>query len=268
MAGSLGAVTAGISRLIGHAQCAGDIREFVAVAKRLRPPQSGPHAAAAPDPAHWAYWRREALAYAAGGLPTGPGLAAPHCYGVVDEVIYLQDVGARAEQPRRAAHRLGVWQASAAVPEVGWLAGHQLAQRIEVTSLDWSTVDADRRLEAIWARRHELFATLDPVPRVLSHGDFHIDQLRDAGDTTIVLDWGTLGVAPVGADLAHLALSTLVDVDDEYIAAVRGRLPADAIRVGYRVTLALTGVSRIHWMLTNGVPIPPGYQDFVLDHAR
>jgi hypothetical protein len=30
------------------------------------------------------------------------------------------------------------------------------------------------------------------------------------------------------------------------------------------VTAALTGASRMHWMRTNGVPVPDGYQEFVL----
>jgi hypothetical protein len=101
----------------------------------VQPLTGGRHAAAASDPRHWAYWRREPLAYAAGLLPSGPGLSAPRCYGVVDDVVYVADVTGQAESPAVAARRLGAWQAATAVPDVPWLSGHQLAQRIAVSSL-------------------------------------------------------------------------------------------------------------------------------------
>jgi hypothetical protein len=101
----------------------------------VQPLTGGRHAAAATDPRHWACWRREPLAYAAGLLPSGPGLSAPRCYGVVDDVVYVADVTGQAESPAVAARRLGAWQAATAVPDVPWLAGHQLAQRIAVSSL-------------------------------------------------------------------------------------------------------------------------------------
>lgn len=221
---------------------------------------SGRHAAAAADPRHWAHWRREPLAYASGLLPSGI-LRAPHCYGVADDVVYLEDVTGPPEDPALAAYRLGVWQASAEIPDVPWLAGHQLAQRIAVSDLDWA--GADPRLAAVWARREELLDSLADVPRVLSHGDFHAEHLIAHGDCTVVLDWGTLGVSPVGADLAHLVLSTGREVLDDFLAGLGGAFPAQAVRTGYRVTLALTAVSRIHWMLSRGMEVPTAYLEAV-----
>ena len=130
----------------------------------------------------------------------------------------------------------------------------QLAKRIAVSTLDWSTVDADPGLARIWARRDDLLDALAPVPRVLSHGDFHVDQLSAAGDSTIVLDWSTLGVGPAGSDLAHLVLSTVDGHEALYQAYLDGlgaTVPADLVRTGCRITLALTGTSRVHWMLAN-----------------
>ncbi|WP_027346793.1 phosphotransferase [Hamadaea tsunoensis] len=103
------------------------------------------------------------------------------------------------------------------------------------------------------------------APGVLSHGDFHIGQLVAAGPDTVVLDWATLGISPIGADLAHLALSTLTDPVADYLSAHPEN--AAAVRLGYRTTVALTGTSRLHWMLSRGVPIPDGYADFVLEAA-
>jgi hypothetical protein len=73
-----------------------------------------------------------------------------------------------------------------------------------------------------------------------------------------------LGVGPVGADLAHLALSTLEDPLDAYLAGLGGRFDPGLVRLGYQVTLALTAASRVHWMLTQGMPVPPGYVDFAI----
>jgi hypothetical protein len=83
----------------------------------------------------------------------------------------------------------------------------------------------------------------------------------------VVFDWATLGVSPVGADLAHLALSTLDDLVADYLVGLEGRFDPAAVRAGYRTTLALTGASRVHWMLSRGVPVPQGYEDFLLDQA-
>lgn len=262
-----GATTGAVVRLTGRARSGGRECDFAMVRKEFRPPTTGRHAAAAADPRHWAYWRREPLAYQSGILPTGPGLAAPRCYGVVDDVVYLQEVAGPRESPQVAAVRLGGWQAAAAIPDLPWLAGRQLAQRIAASDLDWSEVDADPRLAMIWARRHELLAELRHVPAVLSHGDFHIGNLVAVGATTVVLDWATLGISPVGADLAHLALSTLDDLVDSYLAGLASRFDPGAVHIGYRATVALTGASRAHWMLSRGVPIPDGYVDFVAAHA-
>jgi hypothetical protein len=261
--GTLGAATASVTRWSGRIGS----QPFSMIVKQLAPVTTGRHVEAAKNPRHWAYWQREACAYASGLLPSGPGLAAPHCYGVVGESIYMEEAPPDPEDPVRAVSRLAEWQSTAVIRDVPWLAGDQLEQRIAVTSLDWAAVDADPRCAAVWDARAELLGSLGDAARVLTHGDFHADQLRAAGANTVVLDWGTLGVSPAGFDVAHLALSTLRDFDDDYLAAAGRGLPADAVRRAYRVSLLLTGVSRIHWMLTAGIELPTGYADFVLAHA-
>jgi hypothetical protein len=42
-----------------------------------------------------------------------------------------------------------------------------------------------------------------------------------------------------------------------------GRFAIGDVLLGYRVTLALTGVSRVHGMLSTGVPLPADYVRFV-----
>jgi hypothetical protein len=240
-----------VQRLVFHA---GD-QTFTVIKKTFRP--------GVEDPAHRAYWRRELLAYESGLLPSGPGLKAPRLLGVDGDAVFLELVPGPAERPELAAERLARWQASTDLPQVPWLAGHQLAQRIAERELDWSAVDADPALGEIWARRDDLLEALGLVPSVLSHGDFHPGNLIADGAGTVALDWAAFGVAPVGADLAHLALGTLRDQLPFYLKGSGGRFAIGDVILGYRVTLALTGAARVHWMLTNGIPLPGDYVRFV-----
>lgn len=269
--GTIGAATASVTRVSGVLSSGAGEKPFSVIRKTFRPVPSGWHVESAGDPRHWAYWRREPLAYASGVLinPLGAGLVAPYCYEVIDDVVYLADVVGPPERADVAAYRLGTWHASAPVPEAAWLACDQLGQRVAVTDLDWSTVDAPAGIVATWERRHDLLKALGSVPTVLCHGDFHPGNLIDTGsDTTTVLDWGTLGTGPAGADLAHLALATLTDPFAPYLEGLQGKVGAEEAHLGYSVTLALTGASRLHWMHENGVPVPAGYTDFVLGTAR
>jgi hypothetical protein len=268
IAGSSGAATDGVSRLVGMARLGSADVPFHVMRKAFRPALSGRHASNASDPGHWVYWRREPLAYASEVLPTGPGLSAPRCYGVVDDVVYLAEVPGGPESADIAAYRLGAWQGTASVPDVGWLSRHQLAQRIAASNLDWAQVGADPRLVALWQRRSELLDELKYVPHVLVHGDFHEGNLIAAHDlTTVVLDWATLGTGPVGADLAGLALSTCRDLLDHYVEGLNGRFDKAAVELGYRVTLTLTGAGRVHWMLSRGVQPTDEYVEFVVSQA-
>ncbi|WP_222836664.1 aminoglycoside phosphotransferase family protein [Beutenbergia cavernae] len=264
LAGGTGAATADVARVTARTP---DGRELTLVRKSVRPLRAGRHAEAARAPEHWAYWRREPLAYASGVLPSGPGLRAPRCFGVETAAdtltLWLEDVVGPEAEPVAAARALASWQASAPVPDVPWLGGHQLAQRLAVTDLDWTQVDADPRVARVWAARHELMAALDGVPSVLSHGDAGLGNLREATGDVVALDWGTFGVAPVGSDAAHLALSAQADVLGPYVDALDGTFAVDDVRRGYRTTLALVGASRVHWMLAAGVSVPRGYVDLL-----
>jgi hypothetical protein len=104
-----GAATAAVARLTGRIRAGADELPFAMIRKQFQPVQGGRHAAGATDPRHWAYWRREPLAYAAGLLPSGPGLSAPRCYGVVDEVVYLAEVAGPPSRRR--------------LPHTGWASG-------------------------------------------------------------------------------------------------------------------------------------------------
>ena len=262
--GGTGAATAGLERLTIRAlSSSGDVDRFSVVRKSFRPLRSGRHQHGAENPGHWAYWKRELLAYASDILPSGPGLKPPLCHGVSDSTIYLEDVGSAPADAGRAARQLGRWQSVTTVPHASWLSGDQLAQRIEASKLNWSAVHTDRRAARLWDARHRLLAELSQVPVVLSHGDFHQGNLRATECDTVVLDWGTLGLAPVGSDLAHLALSTQKDLHDEYLAGLNDQFPEHLVTMAYRATLVLVGSSRLHWMLSRGIDVPDGYIDFL-----
>ena len=237
------------------------------IRKTLSPTRAGRHAAGADDPSHWAYWRREAEAYRSDLLPTGPGLRAPRCWGVVDDVIYLEMVDGPRPSTRRAAEHLAVWQSGAqSESDRPWLAGDQIGQRLSVTELDWSGLDVDPGFVQLWNRRGELQQELARLPRVLSHGDYSVANLFDAEGDTVAIDWATLGLEPVGFDLAHLALSTGEDPTRSYLAASTRFDPPDVI-AGYRSALSIIGTSRLHWMLSGGHEVPPWYPALILGVA-
>jgi hypothetical protein len=264
--GSSGAATGEVTRVTGRVTAGGRSNAVSMIRKVVRPLTTGRHAQASRSLNHWAYWLREPLAYQAEVPPAGPGLRAPRCYGVVEDTIYLEDVAGAPAQLEPAAQHLAAWQSSAAAPDVPWLSGHQLEQRIAVSDLDWTSVDADRRAVRIWEARDDLLEELSDIRKVLSHGDFSIGNLLSDGEHTVALDWGTVGMAPAGADLAHLALSSLTDTSPWYLEATDSRLTDDDVLLGYQTTLALTGASRVHWMLANQIDLPDGYLDFIWEH--
>lgn len=259
IAGSSGAATGAVTRISGHLRDGRRELPFSMIRKTFRPVASGRHAAAAREPTHWAYWRRELLAYASGTVPTGPRLSGPRCLAVIGDAVFLTDVAGPPERAAAAAQRLGAWQAHTPMPDVPWLSGHQLAQRVAVSSLDWTAVEAPAGLREIWNRRHDLLAALESVPFVISHGDFHARNLIASGETTTVLDWATLGKAPLGADLAHLALSTGEDLLGAYLAGLGNGFDPEPVLRGYHTTVVLTAASRAHWMLARGIAVPPDY---------
>jgi hypothetical protein len=238
------------------------------VRKTLRPLEAGRHVDASRSPEHWAYWRRELLAYRSGILPSGPGLRAPRLLGSGESTLFLEYVGAELSDPRRAAAELGRWHRHAGTPDEPWLARHQLAQRLAVIDLDWSAVDVDPRLPSIWAERNAYLGALDGIPFGITHGDFGMGNLRTDGADVVALDWATLGISPVGTDLAHLALAAADDgVVAEYLDGLGGRYCRNDVELGFRATVALVGTSRIHWMTTRSIPVSAAYVEFVTAHT-
>ena len=264
---SSGAATGHVVRYVGQLRHGdGRIEDFRAIRKSLRPLESGRHAAFANVPGHWAYWRREFLAYSSEVLPAGPCLVAPKCFGTDGNDLYLEAISGSRETIDRAAMHLADWQSRSLVPDLPWLTRDQLGQRVSVTTLDWQSVDADPRAVDLWNRRESLLQRLASLPRVLSHGDYALDNLIARGRETVALDWATLGTAAVGSDLAHLALSASADPTTYFLEASKDFWRSRDVVAGFQAALALVGSSRVHYMLSRELPLPEGYVDFLWEN--
>jgi hypothetical protein len=71
-----GAATAAVARLTGRIRAGVDELPFAMLRKQFRPVPGGRHAAAATDPRHWAYWRRESWRTRRACCPAGRAFRA------------------------------------------------------------------------------------------------------------------------------------------------------------------------------------------------
>ncbi len=204
------------------------------IRKTLKPLHEGPHAESSRAQNHWAHWQRELTAYQSGTLPDGPGLRAPRLLGVADDTLYLEYSGESRPAAEEAALELGRWHHRDHSGRQPWHVHDQLAQRLAVSDLDWSAVDIAPGLATIWNERQALMARLDTLPQGITHGDFSLGNLRVDDGGVVAIDWATLGVSPVGFDLAHLALGGLnEDLLPMYLEGLQSRYDPDDVRLGY-----------------------------------
>lgn len=250
MGASLGVATGALVRLKGVARLDnGSDASWSFVVKVVRPPSGTRHEAGARDPRHWAYWRREPLAYQSGLLDDLPGgLAAPRCVlaeeRAPDEVwLWLEDLpdvaGPDWPEPRYilAARHLGgfggAYLGRRPLPRAPWLAHDLFRRRIALAeqehnlALFWDDAtwrhplvvgrfpgEASAMMRRLWDARVALLDVLDRTPQTLCHGDTHRHNLRarqepDGSDATVAIDWAALSVGPIGADLTDLAIGAL-----------------------------------------------------------
>jgi len=212
-------------------------------AKLLRKPEpGGAGPVGALDPRHPAYWRREALAYAAGLPAEAPGLGAPRCFSVDApsedaHVLWLEPLAdERAgrwplERYGRAAQHLGAFNGAylagaCPLPQQPWLctdfhrgrldrfpwtldvfAGEAFWQRPLVRRfMDGPTRARQRRLVADRAALERRLAALPPT---LAHNQAMRRSLLAVSvagrpEALAAVDWGLVGVSPVGTDAGCL----------------------------------------------------------------
>jgi hypothetical protein len=213
------------------------------------------------DPRHFAYWRREAdvalsgLVDATPGLRTTPVDAAEDDEGITLVREWVEDA---ALNGLYVAHALGRF-AGADLGRRPWLAVDQLRDRIARVEGrgGWPTLarttvsDVAHRL---WSRRETLLRELDALPRVPQHGDPARSNMpgRD-GDHVLAIDWATVGLGPVGADLGLYLQGSREEAEpllDAYLLGLPdGIATAEEVTFGMRVSAAYTALSRAEWAL-------------------
>jgi hypothetical protein len=194
------------------------------------------------DPAHWNYWRREALAYETGLAATvyaDAGITAPaliqtrtRADGGVE--VWLADVGGRGgfdwpvTRLARFAYELGAAQARWAdrVPKTLWLSRRWLAQylsegvgpTVAINAADWDHPSVAgwpqpvrRHLRQLWEDRDRMVAVTEAAERTLCHLDVWPANLVDEAGTSVLLDWSFTGPGALGEDTANLILDSFTD---------------------------------------------------------
>jgi Phosphotransferase enzyme family len=226
--------TGGLHRVTGRVRSHGAELEWSCVLKVLKRPRFDECLA----PSSWCYWLREAAFYAS-TLPSSlpAPVRAPSAYSVVegdDEAhIWMEYITApsrrwRLEDFRRAAHAAGLsagtFLTARPVPDEPWLVRGFLRSLLADGGF-WATMmDADsgeawcspfaesfgartrERVLRVWADRDALLSSIDGLPKVFGHGDFHPRNLLlpTGVDEILALDWAFCGPSPLGTELADL----------------------------------------------------------------
>jgi hypothetical protein len=235
--GQANAATGGIWRVRGPAGTA-----ILKIARRpaaTDPPKAWP---TSDEPAHWNYWRREALAYTSGLAATAyaaAGITAPALLetgtrpdGSIE--LWLAEVGGTGgfdwPVPRlaRFARELGAAQAGWAgrVPDLPWLSRRWLAHYLAQVPSWFGPVDpavwdhpnlapwpgpVRTRLRELWAGRHRILAVAEAAERTLCHLDVWPANLADDAGASVLLDWSFTGEGALGEDLANLIIDSFTD---------------------------------------------------------
>lgn len=254
------------------------------------------------DLASLLYWKREFLVYQSGLLNSlTPGLAAPQCFHNNDTSdtcwLWLEDIAVGDNRPWSlsdfgvAATHFGRWNGSYLVertlPSHPWLVKGLLRQRAHRVANSGLFADLPRfqqhplvqrslpsdivaAMLDLWASREQFLTALDQLPQTLQHSDAGRKNLflrwSDAGQAeTVAIDWGWLGTAAIGEELAPLVAATplwFMDVQPEELSelehiAFAGYLEglreagwsedARLARLGYTASVALRFAPLLGW---------------------
>ena len=231
------------------------------IVKRLSAPLAGDPTELT-DPEHFAYWHRPADVALSGAVEATPGLRATPALAVDedDEGVTLWTAHVDEAPPSGLFIARSIARfAGSDLPAYPWLARRQLAARIRRVEhrggwrvLARTTVAdvADR----LWCQRAHHLRLLEALPQVPQHGDPTPQNfIAHDGVSVIALDWATLGVGAVGADLGYYALSAREDFEhlvDAYVAALPAGLATRRdVELGARVSAVYTVLSRAEWAL-------------------
>jgi hypothetical protein len=213
------------------------------------------------DPSHFAYWRREADVLSSGITVATPGLR-PTTAGVEEDAegitVTQEWVEDDALPGLFVVMALGRF-AGSDLPRPRYLARNQLRDRLLRTERNggWPTLARTTVADVadhLWRRRTTFLDVLDALPQVPQHGDPTPANLPGrAGDDVVAIDWATLGIGPIGADLGYFALSAREDfeplVEAYLIGLPEGIASREQVEVGARVAAVYTALSRAEWAL-------------------
>jgi hypothetical protein len=133
--GAVNATTAGVFRVRGAGFRAGRRARWSAILKMFQAP------AGRSDPAHWNYWKREALAYGSGLLAALPkGVSAPRCLAVEEPAprtawVWMEDLASGASE--RAGRPWSIARTRLAARHLGELNGAYLTGRAPIPNEPW-----------------------------------------------------------------------------------------------------------------------------------
>jgi hypothetical protein len=230
------------------------------VIKRLaRPAHHDPDAFR--DPAHFAYWRREADVLETGLVAGTEGLRA--ATAAVEEdaegiTITREWVEDGANSGLFVAMALGRF-AGSLTARPRFLAQRQLDDRLAQAERrgGWPTLARTAIADVadhLWRRRTTMLERVAALPEVAQHGDATPANLPGrTGDHVVAIDWATLGIGHVGGDLGHYSLAAREDFEPLLEAYLLGLAPglatADDVRLGAQVTAVYTALGRAEWAL-------------------
>lgn len=269
--------TGGLYRVSGEAAAAGQTQPWSLILKVILASPKSPD-----DPAHWNYWKREALAYQS-EIPyaLAPALTAPRLAGVLTVAdalyVFMEDVQAEAltlAEDAALAERLGQW---GALPlRAPWLSpaylrgilrtGAMIMQMVDEAGV-WDFPHIARefppslvgRVRLLLRSAGPLLDRLDAMPRVLCHCDAHRGNVLRRGGDFVLLDWSTVGLGAPGEDVGHLFSSNLLV---GAVAPARAGEVAEALVAGYHRGLAAGGLCSTEQDVQTGFTITVALRSF------
>ncbi len=230
------------------------------VIKRLAAPTAEDPAELS-DPAHAAYWRREADVLTTGLVTSTPGLRAIDAaveedpQGITITREWVEDAALTGLFVAMALGRF----AGSDLPRPKFLSRHQLRDRMARVERrgGWPTLARTTVADVadhLWARRTTMLDLVEALPQVPQHGDPTATNLpgRD-GDDVLAIDWGTLGTGPTGGDVGYYSLASRESFEpllDAYLMGLPDGIAApDDVLLGARVTAVYTALNRAEWAL-------------------
>lgn len=224
-----------VFRFQGVAKEAGETVPWSLILKTVKPTLR------ASEPGGVWYWRREALAYQSGQLYNLPGgnVSAPVCYEVCERPdgslwLWLEDIVDAVgtpwpvEQYASVARHLGQFNGAYLVgrslPSEPWITRNWLRQYVEHSApmiefirsnpnhpvvMHLYPGDSVAQILGAWDERASILDALENLPQVFCHQDAFKRNLFARQNQTIAIDWGYMGIAPIGAELVPLVAASI-----------------------------------------------------------